>query len=222
MHTALTSPVHPYDYRKDNCPETPASLESQVMGCVVKKLSQLEASCYLETDPTKTRQCRDEVVGATKKLIDDDFRRFVSNFFGRNAALMTSAETSVTALGAAAAITTPPSAASVLAAVSATINTLSTSGQKNFLADHAADLILGQMEADRSLVDKRIRLGLMSETKDYPLAVAMSDLADYALTMSVPHALQSLREAGSAPAAAAKQALADRVSKQLDAKLQAQ
>jgi hypothetical protein len=55
------------------------------------------------------------------------------------------------------------------------------------------------MEVDRSIVDQRTVAGLSLPAGQYPLAVAMSELANYSATMSVPHALQSLRQAGASP-----------------------
>ena len=65
------------------------------------------------------------------------------------------------------------------------------------------------MEADRYVVDQRIRQSLKDGANVYPLVHAMSDLAAYSLTMSVPHALQSLRQAGGKDAQRVKEQVGD-------------
>ncbi len=202
--TGSLSPLHPYDYRT-GCPAASVSLDSSDMACVVAALDKSEVACYKAADEAARRQCRDEVIGITKKYIDQYWRQFNSNLYGRNGASKTAIETGVTAIGAAGGIATPTTVKSILAAVALSLNSFGVSVEKNLFGDQAVDLLLGQMEADRSIIDQRIAIGLSKPASQYPLAVAMSDLANYSATMSIPHALQSLRQAGGKPAQVVKE-----------------
>ena len=219
--TDILSPTHPYDYRYVKCDEDSPSLNSGKVACVVRKLDLIEDACYEEKDPDAAKRCRNKIIGFTKKMIDDYWRQFVSDLFGRDAAIKTTLETSVTTLGAVTGITTPLSASKILAATATGLSALNTSQAKNFLNNNTADLVLGQMEADRFLVDQRMQLRMVQKIDDYPLSVAMSDLADYSLCLSIPHALQSLRQAGGKAAQETKETLAATVKDQQAAQIAA-
>jgi hypothetical protein len=194
--TNVMSPAHLYDYRAQACESKDINLASSNPACVVRALDDEEIKCYTEADSDKAKACRDKVVGITKKYVDQYWRKFVSDLYGRNAGVTTALETGIGMTAAAAAITTPKSAADILAVVATSLSALNTSLQKNFFGNQAVDLLIGQMEADRYVIDQQILNGLALSVSDYSLATAMSQLADYALAMSVPHAMQSLRQAG--------------------------
>jgi hypothetical protein len=92
----------------------------------------------------------------------------------------------VTAIGAAGGVAVQTTAKSILAAVALSLNSFGVSVEKNLFGDQTVDLLLGQMEVDRSLINKRITDGLARPASEYPLVNAMSDLANYSATMSIP------------------------------------
>lgn len=197
--TDIVSPAHPYDYRyldADRCEK-----EGVKELCDdIKSIALTERVCYVNP----TTKCRDEVVGRTRTYIDDFWRRFRSEFFGRLNGAKAVAEGATTGLAAAAAVTTPPGAAHLISAMAATVSGLNASIQKNLAGDTAAFVLLAQMDADRqrigAAIDKKIALPI----EQYSLVRAMADLGEYAATLSVPSALASL---GAKAGEAKKQAM---------------
>lgn len=197
--TGFMSPNHPYDYiygKTDD--ELKASIVSKA------QLELDEKNYYAETDETKKRDLRNKIIGELRSPIDEFWRRYASSFYGNTAMIKTSFESTTTVLSGAAAITKPPNAASILAALSSAIGAIGTSVDKNFLQQQTSVILLHQMEADVELYGKTIAQGLTKSIEDYPLEVALADLATYSRSMSVPSALASINAAVGSQAQAVK------------------
>lgn len=183
----VVSPAHPFDYRfLDD--KACADQGIKAMCDDVKEIAALEKTCYT----TQTKQCRDEVIGRTRRYIDNFWRQFQSNFFGRLAGIKTASEGWATGVSAFAATTSPPGAASLLSATAASITGLGASMQKNIAGDTAAPILLAQMDADRQRIGASLEIKMRDDYATYGLHQAMADLSEYASTMSVPSALASL------------------------------
>jgi hypothetical protein len=200
--TGYMSPAHPFDYILGT---SPAQLQKTLPTLIdfQKDWDAYDAA----VDEATRRRLRDKIVTRLRVPIDDLWRRHVSAFYGNEAMGKTVVEGSSATLAAAAAITTPAAAAAILSALSASITAIGTSAEKNFLQQQSIGLIFHQMEADVQLYGEKINQGLQGSTTDYPLGVALADLALYARSMSIPHAIGSINAATGAQSQAVKEAV---------------
>ncbi|WP_162878050.1 hypothetical protein [Trinickia diaoshuihuensis] len=143
------------------------------------------------------RACRDTVVGGELELINEMWSLFQRDYFARSGTTMTTFESTIAGLGAFGAIS-PVGTAHTLAATAATLSTMGTSIQKNLFGGQVASALLAQMDADREQIGTKIRENLAKSYNDYPLSVAMYDVAAYAAALSVPSALASIAAASGA------------------------
>ena len=211
--TAVMSPLHPYDALKEEV------FKGEILTSI-DTLKDRETEYYKsDTSDSRREMIREQSVGILLKYINEYWRRYRSSFYGDIAAAKTATEVIAGGLSGASVITTPISAAKLLATLSTGVTALGVSAQKNFLQDNAADLLLAQMEADRQAIGIRIRVGLAKPIKEYGLATAMNDVAEYASAMSVPSALTSIRAATGAKIEADKKALADKARNDLSNEL---
>jgi hypothetical protein len=201
--TGLESPIHPYDFRG----YTGADGQATVMANVVASLDQNADDC--RKNPTET--CRNEVVGKLKDLIDEYWRKFKSDFNGRVGYTNTAFDGTTSTLTAAAAITTPETAKNILSALATSLLAIRTSAQRNILGDQTAVVLIGQMDSDRLVIGARIENGLDQDVKHYTFNRAMSDVSEYASSMSIIAALISLQRAGGANAQKVKDEQANAV-----------
>lgn len=140
------------------------------------------------------RACRDAVVGGNLELINEMWSLFQRDYFARSGTTMTAFESTIAGLGAFGAIS-PVGTAHTLAATAATLSTMGTSIQKNLFGGQVASVLLAQMDADREQIGTKIRENLTKSYNEYPLSVAMYDVAAYAGALSVPSALASIAAA---------------------------
>lgn len=182
---SMLSPTHPNDAFDDDAYKV-------IVQSDMKRVAQLEMDYFTQPE-AKRLDIRNEIVTKVRKHTDEYWRRFKSSFFGRTAAAMSATEIVSGTLSAAAAITSPPEAASILAALSTVTLAGGSSFQKNFLQENAAEIVLAQVEIDRRRIGAVIDAGVRSSSDNYPLAKAMADLQEYATCMSIPSALASIR-----------------------------
>lgn len=183
----IVSPLHPNDYRfLDDMACADQGIKA--MCDDIREIAGREKECYC----TQTKQCRDEIIGRTRHYIDNFWRQFQSNFYGRLAGIRTASEGLSTGISAFAATTSVSSTANLLSATAATITGLGASMQKNFAGDMAAQVLLAQMDADRHRIGASMEQKMKDEYSTYSLAQAMADLSEYAAAMSVPSALAAL------------------------------
>ena len=190
--TGLQSPKHPYDFRGYAGPDS----EAQRMATAIGVLDTATVACY----EAQTRQCRNRVVGELRQYIDDYWRRFKSDFNGRAGAANVAFDGTIATLAAAAPITTPISAQNIMTALAASLLALRNSAQKNLLGDQTAYALIGQMDSDRLVIGQRLANGLEMDYDHYSFPRAMSDVAEYAASMSVVSAVISMSRAGGANA----------------------
>lgn len=191
--TGLESPKHPYDFRGYDGPDAAAAS----MGEAVKALDEKLRKCF--ADPP-TKLCRNAITGELRGYIDDYWRRFKSDFSGRAGLTNVLFDGTTQTLAAAALITTPKNARDIMTALVTSLLAFRTSMQKNLMGDQNAYGLLGQMDSDRLIIARRIDTETEKNIDDYSLNRAMSDLAEYADTMSVASAIISMQRAGAANA----------------------
>lgn len=206
MPSGLESPKHPYDFRGYSGSDS----ASIAMAKAIEKIDEDREKCYANPDV----QCRNKVVGELQDYISDYWRRFKSDFFGRAGATNVAFDGTVATLTAAAPITTPTSAQNILTALATSLLAFRTSMSSNLLGGQTAIVLLGQMDSDRLVISQRIADGLDKDLAHYSFDRAMSDLSEYASSMSVASALVSLSRAGGASAQKVKDQQADEVVQQ--------
>lgn len=188
------APVHPYDYMwgKDN-----AELKSH-FAALGMQIDKEETAYYAATKDDERARRRNNILAMLRTPMDEFWRRYQSKFYGNNAYLQTTFEATTGTLSAAAAITSPIGAKSILAALSTAVGALGTSYDKNVLQQQTTTAVLHQMEADVTLYGERMSQGMRKPDSEYPLAQGYADLQTYARAMSVPHALASMNAAAGA------------------------
>lgn len=208
------SPGHPNDFIYGKTQEELKTTITAIAG----EVTDLESDYYQASTDEDRRVIRNHIVSKMREGTWEFWRRYEPWLYGHNAAFQTGVETTTGILSGAAAITTPPSAKSILAALSAAFSNFGASYAKNMLGQQALPALLHQMESDIALAGQTISLGLAKTDAQYPLANAYADLQEYAMAMSVPHALASLSASASKGLATVK----DDTAKTNAALLQAQ
>lgn len=213
--TGLESPKHPFDFRGYSGPDR----EGVDMANKISILDTAIENCRKVKLPDESFTCRNQVVGELKEHITVYWNKFKSEFFGRVGITNLAFDGITATTSAAAGITSPVSAKNILTAFTTSLLAFRSSAQKNLLGDQAIVPLLGQMDHDRLVLNAKIDLGLSKSIAEYSFAQAMSDVNEYAGSMSVASALISMHRAGAANAQKVKDQEAELVLQQLRTKM---
>jgi hypothetical protein len=158
-------------------PPPPTDLDSEIAALGTLQNGNTIQQCLVLPVPQE-QTCRDSIVQARMIVIDAQYTQFRHTFYGEARWGSFAATVAVLGLTGAASLT-PVGTAHILGAVAAGVTGAKAAYEREVLIDRTANAIETSMDAGRGLVAVRIRKGLQQSAKDYPLAAALSDLADY-------------------------------------------
>jgi hypothetical protein len=147
------------------------------------KVSDLAASLIRDCIQKKIEEqttCRDTIVQSQMIVIDTQYTQFRQNFYGEArwggfAATIASLALTTTAAFPGVAAST----GKILSGIATAVTGTRVAFEKDILVERTATALETAMDTARNTVALRIRLGLKTEARDYPLSVALSDLEAY-------------------------------------------
>ena len=144
-----------------------AAGRSRIRECIQKKIEEQTI-------------CRDTIVQSWMIVIDTQYTQFGLNFCGEArwggfAATIASLALTTTAAFPGVAAST----GKILSGIATAVTGTRVAFEKDVLVERTATALETAMDMARNTVALRIRLGLRAEARDYPLAVALSDLEAY-------------------------------------------
>ncbi|MCD4499399.1 hypothetical protein [Chromobacterium vaccinii] len=199
-NTGFISPPHPFDYTFQGKNGIQTAIETEAFD---KKIDQYYAS---ESEDAR-KKIRNEITGKMKIYIDEYWRRFVSSFYSDSAISKATFETSTISLSTASTIVDPTHTKSILAGLASIATATGSSIDNNIYQKQTASILLKQMGSDVITYGKVIENGFSKSDASYPLPQALSDLNNYAICMTIPHALQELDSAAGVVSQSSKQHL---------------
>lgn len=176
-------------------PESSFTSPADIAALKEKYVSATSIEKYYSQPETKQR--RNEFIAGRLVLYDLSYVDFVTKFrFGR-AAESTILDTATLGIAQAITFLGGERTKEVLGAISGAIIGTRASYEKNFFDEQAAGAIASQMNAERKTALVPIMAGTKAEIDEYPLSVALMDLANYQYAGTIDGALSSIqRDAG--------------------------
>ncbi len=153
----------------------------------------------------ETKDVRNEFIVGRLTLINLQYIKFIRQFAASKAQLDTAFDLLMTGVGLATAVTGGEAAKAALGAASAGLGATRTSIDKNFFYEKTVPALITAMNAQRKVVLLPILVGIKSDIKAYPLALALSDLSEYYFAGTFVGALQAIQKD-----AGIKEAVADK------------
>jgi hypothetical protein len=138
------------------------------------------------------RKIRDQIVGGRIEAVDKVFGELERTLFQSGVTMNIGADWAVLGLNAAASVVGGAGTKAALAATSGGIVGAKGSVDKNLFYEKTMPVLLSEMRASRKAVLARIRAGLTLDTNDYSLTAALSDVAEYFSTGSIPGAIAAV------------------------------
>jgi hypothetical protein len=141
---------------------------------------------------------RDAVIYGRLRAIDITYFQFVTSMAKERNLQAVGTDAGVLGLTGTAALMTPASTKSILAAISGGIVGIKGSIDKNLFYDKTMPVLLTQMEALRKQRLATILQGINTSADKYSLTQAMIDLEDYFQAGTIPNALVAINAASGA------------------------
>jgi hypothetical protein len=175
-------------------PPLPTNLAAEVSGLAALHSTPQIGDCIKKAADQQTN-CRDTIVQSRMIVIDSQYTQFRQNFYaearwGGFAAIIASLALTTTAAFPGVAAST----SKVLSGIATGVTGTRAAFEKDILVDRTATALETAMDAARNSVAVRIRVGLKADAKDYPLAVALSDLESYYNAGTLLGALANITE----------------------------
>jgi hypothetical protein len=147
-----------------------------------------------ETDSTKKRVLRNEILDARMEEIDQKFGAFERELFKQGVGLGIGTDWVVLALTAAAVIAGGESTKTALAAGATAVVGATASFEKRALFDKTLPVLIAQMVAQRETIRTSIRRSEELPVESYSIYAGLSDLQRFEFAGSIPGSLQSIAE----------------------------
>lgn len=151
---------------------------------------------------------RDTFIAGRLALYDLEYLRFISRYRLSRAEQNTAFDAVALGIGVATTTVSGAGAKTVLGAVTTALTGLRTSYEKNFYDDKTAAALVAQMTAERKKALVPIIRGLRMSVEDYPITVAIVDLAAYQQAGTIDGALAGVQQDAVVKDAAASDQLA--------------
>jgi hypothetical protein len=170
-------PIDPATPPKDACPTR-------------DMLTTYAATPLTQTAPSRREQ-RDADIGACVSLIDGQYYAFVKQLHVQN--VSTTLTLDLVSLGLTNAATlASKTTANALSAGASGVTGAGLALNKDVFYQKTLPAIIAQMDADRALVYKNIRLSEQSDETTYTLADAQHDLRDYEAAGTIDEAISAI------------------------------
>lgn len=148
---------------------------------------------YSETDGTRRRLLRNEIIQGRVLLIDLQYAKFVQEFSGSRKDFDTTADVTVLGLNTAGALFTPAGTVRILSGAAAAVTGSRLAVDNNYFYEKTIPVLIGAMNAQRATVRARIEESIGKDDDAYSLLQAWSDSIDYYLAGTFDGALQSIQ-----------------------------
>ena len=136
-------------------------------------------------------QWRDAVIGARLEIIDQNFQTFKNELYAETSGVNLATDLAALGLTGAAAVASSGASRALAAAATGVIGA-GTAFNKDALYQKTLPAIFAQMEANRSGVLVRIRGAQTRNATDYPLSLALTDIAAYERAGTLESGIQAL------------------------------
>jgi hypothetical protein len=178
----------------NGAPSPPTDLAAEVSGLAALHSASTISDCIKQPIELQT-SCRDSIVQSRMIVIDSQYTQFRQHFYGEArwggfAATITSMALTTTAAFPGVAAST----SKILSGIATGVTGTREAFEKDVLIDRTATALETAMDVARNSVALRIRVGLKAPARDYPLAVALSDLEAYYNAGTLLGALASITE----------------------------
>jgi len=158
-------------------PKDPADTDAVLSGLQSRYFATTSTDAYdKETDATKRKQLRDELVGGRIRAYDIEFSCLERSLYETGNALSTGGDLAALVLNGVAATTGSAETKSALAAAATGILGAQGAISKDLFYQRTLPALLAQMHADRDNIKANIFQSLQLSDADYPLWKAESDL----------------------------------------------
>lgn len=147
-----------------------------------------------ETDATRRRQLRDQIVLNRVRAYDLQFAKFEESLYGSGSAITTGGDLIVLILSGLGATIAGSATKAALAAASAGIVGAQATLNKDLYYQRTLPALMAQMEANRATVELAIFFGLTQDDNKYSLPRADLDLEALQQAGSIPRAVTSITQ----------------------------
>jgi hypothetical protein len=150
---------------------------------------------------------RDEFIVGRLTLYNLEYIKFVQQFYLSNAQVNSIIDITTIGIGLAATLVAPVVTKSILAAVATGLTGSRLSIERNFFQEKTAQVLITQMNAQRTAALVPIQRGLTQSVEQYPLAFAIVDLNSYYEAGTIQGAITGIQVSAGQLQAAADQDL---------------